>query len=121
MVSWPSSLPQPQLGGYGLDVQDVTIRTDMDGGTARVRRRSTSIPDHVSLRFLFDSTQLATFRAFWETDFLYGSAWVSIPIKDGRTPGLASKECRPVPASYKAVPISSSHWAVEFSVEVRNA
>lgn len=121
MSTWPSSLPIPKLSGYDLQTTDPTIRTDMEGGSARVRRRYTAAPDHVSFSFLFDESQMATFRAFWESDFLNGAAWVFVPIKDGRSPGVASKEVRPVTGSFKSSPVSATHWSVEFQVEVRNA
>ena len=121
MSTWPVTLDIPKFSGYDLQTTDPTIRTDMDGGSPRVRRRSTASPDHVSLRFVFDVAQMAIFRAFWESDFLNGAAWVNMPIKDGRTPGMVSKECRPVSGAFKASPISASHWMVDFQVEVRSA
>lgn len=121
MSTWPSTLPIPTAAGYGLETADQTARTDMESGPARVRRRSTASPDQISLRFVFDANQMAIFRTFWESDFLFGAAWVMIPIKDGRAVGVVNKECRPSSAKFSAAPLSASHWAVEFKVEVRNA
>ena len=121
MSAWPSLLGNPQFSGYDLESTDPTVRTDMDSGPARVRRRFTSSPDNVSLRFVFNETQMATFRSFWETGFLNGAAWVSMPIKTGVSAGLMPKECRPLTGSFKASPASRTQWVVEFMVEVRNA
>lgn len=120
MATWPTSLPVPQLAGYDLQTADATARTDMEGGAARVRRRSTSRPDEVSLAFVLDEAQMATFRAFWEDSFLSGAGWVYVPVKLGRTPGVTSQECRPKGGTFKATPLSSTHWSVSFPVEVRS-
>lgn len=121
MATWPSTLPAPQIANYALQTQDNTVRTDMEGGAARVRRRTTATPDEVTLRFLLDATQMATFRTFWEDDWLHGAAWVFLPIKDGRAAATTSKECRPKPATFKATPVSAAQWVLELTVEVRNA
>ena len=120
MANWPTSLGNPQFSGYELETVDQTVRTDMDGGAARVRRRSTATPDHTSLRFIFDQAQMATFRDFWESDFMYGAAWVNMPVKTGRVSGLSVKECRPLKGTFKAVLVSDKLWSVDFQVEVRN-
>lgn len=121
MATWPSSLPVPKFSGYDLQTTDPTARTDMESGPARVRRRYTAAPDHVSLGFILDETQMATFRALWESDFQNGAAWVFVPIKDGRSVGVSNKEVRPLTGSFKSAPVSATHWSVEFQVEVRNA
>lgn len=121
MATWPSTLPSPQFSGYGLETQDATRRTDMEGGSARVRRVSTSVPDKVTLKWIFDAAQMISFREFWEADWYHGSAWVFLPLRDGRVNGIVSRECRPTPATFKAAPVSSTHWHVEMTVEVRSA
>ena len=121
MATWPTSLPAPQLPGYALETQDATRRTDMEGGPARTRRVSTSVPDKVTLRFLFDAAQMATFRSFWELDWDNGANWIAMQLKDGRTEGAALRECRPVPAVFKSAPVSATHWHVEMAVEIRPA
>ena len=121
MATWPTTLPNPQFSGYALETQDATRRTDMEGGSARVRRVSTAVPDKVTLKWIFDETQMAAFRAFWESDWTHGAAWVVLSIRDGRAAGLIARECRPVPAVFKSAPISATHWQVEMTVEVRNA
>ena len=120
MATWPSSLPNPLRSGYGVEVQDATIRTDMDSGSARVRRRSTSIPDRVTVSWLFDADEMATFRSFWNGDWNYGAAWVTIPLRHFMTSALVNLDCRPVPATFKATPASSTHWQVDITVEVRD-
>lgn len=121
MATWPTSLGVPQFSGYELETTDPTARTDMEGGPARVRRRFTSAPDNVQLRFIFNVAQMAEFRAFWDADFAQGAAWVDMPVKTGRVSGMETKACRPVRGQFKASPLSGLLWSVDFQVEVRNA
>lgn len=121
MATWPSTLPIPSFNGYGLQSGDDTIRTDMESGAARVRRRSTSSPDELTLRFVLSASQMATFRDFWDDEWMSGAAWILLPIKDGRSALEANKECRPKPASFKATPLSAMSWALELTVETRHA
>ena len=121
MATLPTSIPSPLQSGYGLSVQDATVRTDMDVGAARVRRRTTSAPDTVTLSWLLDATQMAAFRTFWEGGWNFGASWVYISLRDGWSSAMTSRECRPTPATYKAAPVSATHWQVDMTVEVRNA
>ena len=121
MASWPSTLPLPIADGYAIEIQDATVRTDMDVGPARVRRRTTSVPDRITLSCLFTAAQMSAFRAFWDGDWVGGAAWVSIPLRDGRSANSVVRECRPVPATYRAVPESVELWQVSLTVEVRHA
>lgn len=120
MATWPDTLPHPQASGYGIQAADCTVRTDMESGPARVRRRYTSAPDSITLRWVFTEAQMVIFRAFYESDFQQGAAWVFMPIKDGRTAGMVSRECRPT-SPFKAEYSGRDVWVVEMPVEVRNA
>lgn len=120
-MTWPTDFPTPVRSGYSLETTSGVVRTEMEGGAARVRRRSTANPDNITLKYLLSATQMATFRTLWETEFMGGSAWVVLPILTGRTANLESKACRPADGSFRAVPISASQWSVELKVEVRNA
>lgn len=121
MATWPANLPVPLLQGYELEAGDTTARTDMESGPARVRRRFTAAPDGVSLSLLLTETEMNTFRDFWDGDWAQGAAWVFFPVRDGRTPGIVSKECRPNKGPFKAQLAGPNSWRVQIPVEVRDA
>lgn len=121
MASWPSTLPAPAISGYALQSGDATIRTDMESGPARVRRRYTATPDKLTLRFVMTEAQMAAFRAFWEGDADFGAAWWWLTVKDGRTVGSVAREVRPTNGAFKSEMIDAVHWSVTFEVEVRSA
>lgn len=117
MASWPASLPAALASGYTLEAGVNTVRTDMDSGSPRVRRRSTSAADLVTLAWLMTPAQMMTFRAFWATDLYSGAAWIVMPVKDGRDTGPIAREVRFV-APFKA-DYAAGNWQVSAQVEVR--
>ncbi len=119
-MAWPTTLPDPLMSGYSVQAGDCTVRTDMDSGAARVRRRFTAAPDRVDLKWLLTDAQMAIFRTAYESEFQSGAAWVFLTIRNARTAGLVSKECRPT-GPFKSDLISPAYWLVEMPVEVRNA
>lgn len=72
--SWPASLPSALLvRGYSESLPDVTLRTQMDAGPAKVRRRFTAGVRPVSGRQVMTAAQVAALRTFYETTLLGGS------------------------------------------------
>lgn len=121
MATWPSTLPAYALiSGYALNPVDQTIRTDMEVGTARVRRRTAARYDMLKLSWVFTDAQLATFRTWFDdatTGAAGGAGWFNMSVAVGET-GLTSHTCRFVGAP-QIVPIEGMNWQVSASVEVK--
>ena len=66
MSTWPSSLPIPLMAGYTGKQVAQTVRTEMEVGTPRVRRRSAVRFDEVDVGFLLTSAQLGLFRDWFD-------------------------------------------------------
>lgn len=66
MSTWPASLPLPLMAGYVVNPQSQTVRTEMETGTPRVRRRSAYRFDHVEVAFTLDDTQMALLREWFD-------------------------------------------------------
>lgn len=85
--AWDASLPQRLLvKSYSESPADVLLRTSMDFGPAKVRRRGTAGPRPVSGSIIVTAAELATFKTFFNTTLLGGSlrfSWVD-PV-DGTT------------------------------------
>lgn len=120
MAAWPSTLPQPLAPGYGINPVDPALRTDMDVGAARVRRRTAARNDRVSVNWLFTDAQLTIFRAWFDdaaTGAAGGAAWFTVSLAIG-TGGVV-----PVAARFVGVYRVSHHgaliWSVTAELEVR--
>jgi hypothetical protein len=74
MAAWPESLPQKPLNaGYSEGFSNTSIKSSMDVGPAKVRRRiSAGVMEH-NMQFLMTATQVGTFKTFYETTILAGS------------------------------------------------
>ena len=73
-ATWPVGLPSDRgpLIGFSEEIQDNVIRTQMDTGPGKVRRRFTYAPSHYTMRFVFNTADTATFKAFFNTTLLSG-------------------------------------------------
>lgn len=119
MATWPTTLPAPILDGYALDPLDQTIRTDMEFGAARTRRRSTAQNDKLNVAWIFTRAQMAAFRT-WFTDAAQaagGSAWFDLVVDTGEG-AAASQSCR-FSGPWKAAFRGAGIWSVSATLEVR--
>ena len=80
---WPTTLPQQLfVNGYSQSFAETTIKSDMDAGPAKVRRRFTAGVEPVSGTMLLTETQLGYLRTFFVDTLLGGSlrfSWTKPP------------------------------------------
>jgi len=73
-INWPAGLPvTPVADGYQEEPQIATIRTEMEMGTPKQRRRYTAVSDYLQCKFVLSKAQLETFRTFWRDTAKHGS------------------------------------------------
>jgi len=74
MASWPGTLPDdPLKQAYEETFQDQALRTPMDAGPDKLRRRFTAGVKYFRFRFRHTKTQVATHMTFYETTLSAGS------------------------------------------------
>ena len=73
MVTWPTSLPAIELSSLKESPPDNLIRSNMDIGVDKIRRRTTSAPRDLSFTLKLNQTQLQTLDDFYVTDTFSGS------------------------------------------------
>jgi len=81
--SWPATLPQELfISGYGQSFPDVAIKSEMDAGPAKVRRRFTAGVEPVSGTQIYTAAQLGYLETFYNTTTLGGTlrfSWTKPP------------------------------------------
>lgn len=120
MASWPAGLPNPNGTGYTLEPISPFVRTDMEVGAARSRRRTFARNDALSLSWTFTDAQMATFRAWFEnssTGINGGASWFTVSVPVGNT-GFSSLEARFM-EMYKAAQFGQLFWTVSAKIELR--
>lgn len=74
MPAWPGTLPtKPLQDGFSEGFPTNIIRTDMEIGPAKVRKRQTVGIRPFEVKYIFDGTELNTFRTFFNTTLQFGA------------------------------------------------
>lgn len=108
-ANWPDTLPQAWLNeGYQETLPDVMIRTQMDAGPAKVRRRFTCQVTPIKARLLLTTTEKGYLETFFNTTTAGGSLSFTFP-HDGADVLRFTK----APTFSK----TGLAWAVDFELE----
>jgi hypothetical protein len=99
-----------------LSPVDQTIRTDMEAGPARVRRRTHARNDFLNVSILFTAAEMAAFRTWFESDADGGAAWFDIELDVGD--GAPSLQEARFKGAWKANR-QDLHWQITAELEVR--
>ena len=91
-IAWPSTLPPPTVEGYGLSPQEAVLRTDMESGPARQRRRFRQTPTRISVRWMFTEFEFALFEAWYKYHADEGGQWFEITLLGGLGLGLDGRD-----------------------------
>lgn len=119
MSTWPSALPRPSIDGYQLAPVNQVVRTDMEVGAARTRRRTFARNDMISVVWLFTDAQMALFRAWFDdpNNAAGGNSWFTVDLAYGDR-GLRSREAR-FNGEWTATPTGGLNWEVTAKLETR--
>ncbi len=119
MASWPATLPNPLIAGHAVSMVDPVIRTEMESGASRKRRRTFARNDHLTLSWVMSGAQVAIFRAWFDsnTGASGGAAWFTVDL------AIATGGSVTVDASFLKAPqitrIGQESWSVSGELEVR--
>ena len=117
MADYPSTLPLPEGSQYEFEFGSQVIRSDMDDGLARQRRRYTSHVDKFAVSVYLDDVQLEEFERFVREDIGGGAAWFMMPLRDGQ--GVRDMEVRIIEGRYNIQKMGLK-WNVTFDIDVNN-
>ena len=116
VISWPATLPLPSIDGYGVHPGEAVLRTEMEAGPARQRRRFTQVPSRVSVRWLLRRDQMALFESWYRWHAKEGGEWFTIDLLGGL--GLVGHEAR-FTRQFTARPVPGNRWDVTSELEIR--
>jgi len=69
-IAWPTGLPnfeEPLVNEYEESPGTTTVRTQMDVGPDKVRRRTTAAVDQISVGYMMTKSQVSTFDGFYDS------------------------------------------------------
>ena len=115
-VSWPATLPLPTIDGYSIRPGEAIVRTEMEAGPARQRRRFTQVPSRIAVRWLLRQDQFALFESWYRWHAKEGAEWFEIDLLGGI--GLSDHEAR-FTRQFEARPRGGVLWEVISELEIR--
>jgi hypothetical protein len=115
-TTWPTTLPLPTVQGYGIRPGEAILRTEMEAGPARQRKRFTQVPSRVSVRWRMKREQFALFEAWYRWQAKEGGEWFAIDLLGGI--GLTSHEAR-FTRQFDARPLGGTLWEITSELEIR--
>ncbi len=116
-ILWPDTLPLPTVQGYNIQPGDTILRTEMEAGLARQRRRFTSAPTKVSVRWIMRRDQYAIFEGWYRWHAKEGANWFSITLLGGL--GLLEQEARFTRQFASRLLAGGTLWEVTSELEIR--
>jgi len=120
LPKWPALLPRPAASGYGYQPKAPFVRTDMDAGNARQRRRFRTFPTKVKLTWIFNRQQFGLFEAFVHHDTADSAGWFQIDLANGRgTTAMQTQFFQDPPYSVSLLASGLDLWSVSAEVNVK--
>ena len=117
MLRFPQHLPYPTVENYSIKPGEAIIRTDMEAGPARQRRRYTQTPSRISVRWLMNPEQFCVFEAWYKYHAKEGGEWFFITLLGGI--GLSSQEAR-FTQQFEAKLLNGYLWEITSELEIRD-
>jgi hypothetical protein len=120
MATWPTTLPGPVGAGYSIKAGDQALRTEMESGSTRTRRRTFARNDKVTVKWEMSDEQMAILRAWFEDSVngaAGGAAWFTITIPIG-TGGFVAVSALFI-GGYDFVARGVNGWTVSAELELR--
>lgn len=115
-ISWPAILPLPTVEGYAVRPSESILRTEMEAGPARQRRRYRSTPSRITVRWVLSRDHFAVFESWYHWFAQEGGAWFTIPLLGGL--GLMPHEAR-FTRTFEAHLKGGTLWEVVSELEIR--
>ena len=117
MIKFPQHLPLPTIDGYSIKPDDAIIRTDMESGPARQRRRFTQTPSKIAVRWVMNQEQFSLFEAWYKFLAKEGAEWFDIQLLGGL--GLIEQEARFI-QQFEAGLYKGLLWEITAELEIRD-
>lgn len=116
MPAWPLPNKRPLLAGYAEQgPAGNLVRTQMDVGPAKVRRRGSVGVREIAVGFVLTPNNVATFVDWFQNDI--GSGAEAFDFVDVRTEATLLCRFKGEPA-YSLSPISTDLWSMEATLEI---
>lgn len=115
METWPVSFPAPNED-FSAEAIAGALRTAMDSGAIRQRRRFSVDLTQISISWTLDNIQMAVFSSFHKNRLNLGTDWFIMPLDLGG--GMVNHTVRFVGGQYSQQYAPISFWTVSAKMDV---
>jgi len=84
MAAWPSTLPNVQPTALRIAPKEKVLRTDMDSGYVRMRRRFRSVPTIYEVQWLMSQAEFGIFEGWFDSVIASGAEAFDISLPNGQ-------------------------------------
>ena len=116
-LRFPKTLPYPTVQGYAIKPGEAIVRTEMEAGPARQRRRYTQTPSRITVKWIFNLEQFAVFEAWYKYYAQEGGEWFIITLLGGI--GLIEQDAR-FTQQFEASLLNGRLWEISSELEIRD-
>lgn len=114
-ISFPRYLPYPTIEGYTIKPDEAIVRTEMEAGLARQRRRFTQTPSKITVKWIMNREQFSLFEAWYKYHAKEGAFLIS--LLGGL--GLLEQEARFI-KQFEASLFNGILWEITSELEIRD-
>ena len=116
-IYFPKRLPYPTIEGYTIKPGEAIVRTEMEAGPARHRRRYTQTPSKIAVKWIMNPEQFCLFEAWYKYYAKEGAEWFVITLLGGI--GLTEQDAR-FTQQFEASLIAGRLWQITSELEIRD-
>lgn len=116
-ISFLRHLPYPTIEGYTIKPDEAIVRTEMEAGPARQRRRYTQTPSKITVKWIMNREQFSLFEAWYKYYAKEGAEWFLISLLGGL--GLLEQEAR-FTKQFEASLSNGYLWSISSELEIRD-
>lgn len=113
---FPATLPKLVMTNYSYKPVNNLIRTNMEAGPAKTRRRFVNVPTEISAEWIFTRAELGIFEKFWKEQLYDGAAWFKIKVVNGA--GETECNARFTEPYSASTAVREFMWKVDAKIEV---
>lgn len=113
---FPATLPKLVMTNYSYKPTNNLIRTQMETGPAKQRRRFVNVPTEISAEWIFTRAELGIFEKFWKEQLYDGAGWFKLKVVNGA--GESECNARFTEPYSASASVREFMWKVNGKVEV---
>lgn len=117
-IIYPATLPLPQRDAYEIRHVSPFMRSELDTGRARQRRKYTTTPSNIRVKFIFTAQQGITFEEWFNDVLTDGASWFNILLRTESW--FEDFECRFMEMYDGPALKGRDHWEFTAELETRN-